>query len=103
MDKEVRDRLDQFINDFLNVKEVKQFLLIKEEISHSEELTLLKEKLKLSQKDMALSIGKKDYNEKKDNYFQTKKEYENHPLIVNYNVLLDEVNYLLNELKNKLS
>lgn len=103
MDKEVRDRLDQFINDFLNVKEVKQFLLIKEEISHSEELTLLKEKLKLSQKDMALSIGKKDYNEKKDNYFQTKKEYENHPLIVNYNVLLDEVNYLLTELKNKLS
>lgn len=103
MDKEVRDRLDQFINAFLNVKEVKQFLLIKEEISHSEELTLLKEKLKLSQKDMALSIGKKDYNEKKDNYFQTKKEYENHPLIVNYNVLLDEVNYLLNELKNKLS
>ena len=29
-------------------------------------------------------------------------EYDNHPLIVNYYVLKDEVAYLLNELKDKL-
>lgn len=102
MNKELQDKLDEFINDFLNVPSVKQYLLLKEEIASSKEIELLKENLKNSQKNMALSLGKPEYNTNKELYLKAKEEYENHPLIINYNVLIEEVRYLLDELKDKL-
>ena len=89
MNKEIQDKLDEFITSFLEVKEVKQFLILKDEV-------------KRSQKDMALSLGTSLYKEKKAYYLSKKREYESHPLIVNYEMLKEEVDYLLNELVNKL-
>ena len=102
MNKELKEKLDEFISDFLSVSEVKQYLLIKKEIESSKEIALLREKLKKAQKDMALSMGDVSYKEKKDIYYKAKREYEDHPLVVNYLSLQDEVYSLLKELEINL-
>jgi cell fate (sporulation/competence/biofilm development) regulator YmcA (YheA/YmcA/DUF963 family) len=103
MDKELQNYLDQFIENFLNVKEVKQYLFLKEEITHSEELITLENEVKKAQKEMALSINKPEYQEKKNQYFALKEKYDQHPLIVNYYVEQKEVMYLLDELQASLA
>lgn len=102
MNNDLKNKLDQFIDDFLEVKEVKQYLLLKEEILSSEEINELEKNLKQAQKDVALSLGKPNYEENKKRYFSLKKTYDEHPLIVNFNVMQEEVSYLLNYLKDKL-
>ena len=102
MNKEIQERLDEFINSFLEEREVKQFLLLKDELSKSKEIEMLKEEVKTSQKEMALSMGTDLYQKKKDYYLAKKREYENHPLVVNYNTLKEEVDYLINELVDKI-
>ena len=102
MNSELKEKLDEFIKDFLEVKEVKQYLLLKEEIVNSQELKDLQLKLKKSQKEMALSLGTSTYEQNKSKYLELKNKYENHPLVVNFNVMQEEVGYLLKNLENKL-
>ena len=102
MNKEIQDKLDEFITSFLEVKEVKQFLILKDELASSKEIEVLNDEVRRSQKDMALSLGTSLYKEKKAYYLSKKREYESHPLIVNYEMLKEEVDYLINELVNKL-
>lgn len=102
MNSELKEKLDEFIKDFLEVKEVKQYLLLKEEIVNSQELKDLQLKLKKSQKEMALSLGTSSYEQNKSKYLELKNKYENHPLVVNFNVMQEEVGYLLKNLENKL-
>ena len=103
MDNDLKEKLDNFIDDFLNVPEVKQYLLIKKEIETSEEIKRLNKEVSLAQKEMALSLGTPAYEDNKKKYEEAKAIYDNHPLIVNYSILEEEVSYLINEIKNKLS
>jgi cell fate (sporulation/competence/biofilm development) regulator YlbF (YheA/YmcA/DUF963 family) len=103
MDNDLKEKLDNFIDDFLNVPEVKQYLLIKKEIETSEEIKRLNKEVSLAQKEMALSLGTPTYEDNKKKYEEAKALYDNHPLIVNYSILEEEVSYLINEIKNKLS
>ncbi len=102
MDSELKNKIDSFIDEFLKEPSIKQFLLLKKQIEEDDEIISLRERLKKSQKEMALSLGTNLYESNKDKYNELKMEYDNHPLIVNYYVLKDEVDYLLNELKDKL-
>ena len=102
MNSELKEKLDEFIKDFLEVKEVKQYLLLKDELMNSLEIKSLQEDLKQSQKNMALSLGTSTYEENKKKYLSLKEKYENHPLVINFNVMQEEVSYLLKTLENKL-
>ena len=102
MNSELKEKLDEFIKDFLEVKEVKQYLLLKDELINSLEIKSLQEDLKQSQKNMALSLGTSTYEENKKKYLILKDKYEKHPLVVNFNVMQEEVSYLLKTLENKL-
>ena len=102
MNSEQKNKLDEFIYDFLQVKEVKQYLLLKKEILESSEIKELESSLKKAQKEMALSLGTPSYNENKKIYLELKERYDRHPLIVNFNVMQEEVSYLLNYFKDKL-
>ena len=102
MDNELKDKLDAFIKDFLSVKEVRQYLLLKKQIEESNEIKELENSLRKAQKDMALSFGKTDYEEKKNNYLKIKNDYDTNPLVVNYNVMIEEVKILISELENKI-
>lgn len=102
MNRELKNDIDEFIDRFLNEPSIRQFLLIKKQIEEDSEIIILHDNLKKSQKEMALSLGTNSYELNKKRYLKYKEEYDNHPLIVNYNVLQEEVDYLLNELKDKL-
>ena len=51
---------------------------------------------------MSLSLGTSSYERNKKAYLEAKEELDSHPLITNLTSLQEEVNYLLEELKNKL-
>ena len=51
---------------------------------------------------MALSLGTSTYEENKKKYLSLKEKYENHPLVINFNVMQEEVSYLLKTIENKL-
>ena len=51
---------------------------------------------------MALTLGTSSYEENIKKYLMIKDKYENHTLIVNFNVMQEEVSYLLKTLENKL-
>ena len=46
MNKEIQDKLDEFITSFLEVKEVKQFLILKDELASSKEIENLKHEVR---------------------------------------------------------
>ena len=102
MDKYLQERIDSFINDFLSLKEVKQYLLLKEEINSSVEIKSLVEKLNASKKALALSLGTTSYEDRKKEYHLLQEQYDFHPLIMNFNVVKEEVGFLLDEIQRKL-
>lgn len=105
MNNELKEYLDSFIEKFLSLKEVKQYLSLKSEIENSNEIKELSSQVAKAQKDLALSLGKSSYQDKKKEYEQIKLTYDNHPLITNFNVIKEEISSLVNELvlnlKNK--
>ena len=102
MESSLQEYLDQFIKKVLDLKEVKQYLLLKEEINASVEINKLQEMIKAAKKDLALSFATKEHQEKKEKYLALQSEYDNHPLIVNFNVVKEEVSYLLNKIEDSL-
>lgn len=102
MNNQLKNKLDEFINQFLSQNEVRDYLLLKEAINNSQEIKELSEKLNISKKQLALSIGKNDYEEKKKQYEILNDKFNNHPLLVNFSILKDEVSYLIDELVEKI-
>lgn len=98
MNNELKEYLDSFIEKFLSLKEVKQYLSLKSEIENSNEIKELSSQVAKAQKDLALSLGKSSYQDKKKEYGQVKLTYDTHPLITNFNVIKEEISSLVNEL-----
>ena len=99
MDKKLKDHIDQFIEDLVNQKDVKQYLDLKKAIDNSEEIKELKNRLVNAKKALALSFGTKDYDNRKKEYEDIQCQYNSHPLVVNYNVAKSEIEYLLETIK----
>ena len=57
MNDDLKDALDKYIDTFLNQEEVKQYFVLEKEIENSQEINILRENLKNSQKALALSIN----------------------------------------------
>lgn len=102
MNNELKKELDEFIELFLNQKIVVQYLKVKKELEESKEISSLQKKLNDSKKALALSYGKVGYHQNKEAYLSLQEQYDNHPLVVNYQVLKEEVSYLLEQLEMKL-
>lgn len=103
MNDETKNKLDEFIELFLNQKVVVQYLNLKKEIEHSQTISSLTKELKQAQKDMALAIGNKDEHElKKQRYLELKKNLDTDPLMVNFEFVKNEMHELLLELTNAL-
>ena len=102
MNKNLQAQLDEFIASFLEEPSVKQYLLLKRDLADDEELASLNRSLTKAKKELALSFGTNDYEDKKKRYLEIKEKVDNHPLTLNYEVMKEEVEYLLQELKNTL-
>ena len=102
MNNEIRTAIDEFLNEFKNLPVVKSYLSIKDKMKNDPDFLKLKQDLKESQKQMALSINTPTYKENKEKYVNLKEMYENHPLNINYKVYEEEIHHLLKEIENNL-
>ena len=102
MDSFLKEKLDEFISLFLEQKEVKQYFALKDEIENSNELNELSKKIVEAKKSLALSFGSNNYEKKKKEYLDLQAEYDSSPLIVNFKMIKEEVEYLLKEFEDKL-
>lgn len=86
------------LNDYLlNLDVIKEYQKYEDLISNNEEIKDLENKMKAYQKKIVNQKAKQDSNvvDTIKKYQQLKDEFENHPLVVNYLYLKDEVNNLL--------
>lgn len=77
---------------------IKEFLKIKQEINDNERLSHLDKNIKRLQHQ----ICKNNDKAAKEKYLKLKEEFDNDPLVVNYQILYEEVNNLLKEIKQIL-
>lgn len=86
------------LNDYLlNLDVIKEYQKYEDLINNNEEIKDLENKMKAYQKKIVNQKAKRDssVDETIKKYQQLKGEFENHPLVVNYLYLKDEVNNLL--------
>lgn len=86
------------LNDYLlNLDVIKEYQKYEDLISNNEEIKALENMMKAYQKKIVNQKAKQDSNvvDTIKKYQQLKDEFENHPLVVNYLYLKDEVNNLL--------
>lgn len=102
MNKELQDYLDKFILNFLNEPSIKQYLSLKEKINQSKELKELNEKIIKAKKTLALSFNSNNYEQAKKDYESLNNLMINHPLIVNFEVVKEEVAFLIDNLVDQL-
>ncbi len=101
MTKEIEETLLKLKNELDNDERVKEYFRLKEAIINDKALTKLDEDVRLAQKEMVKAINDGELHKQKKEYYETlKKQYENHPLIVSYNNIKDEVYNLLSQISN---
>ena len=97
--------MDNLDNALFSLKEelyslplIKEFLKIKQEINDNERLLNFDKNIKRLQHQSCKNNDKLA----KEEYLKLKEEFDNDPLIVNYQILYEEVNNLLKEIKQIL-
>ena len=97
--------MDNLDNALFSLKEelyslplIKEFLKIKQEINDNERLSNLDKNIKRLQHQSYKNNDKAA----KEKYLKLKEEFDNDPLVVNYQILYEEVNDLLKEIKQIL-
>lgn len=104
MNSKIEELIDQYIKEFNNQEIVKKFFVLQNFIENSDEIKLIRENLKKSQKDLALSINNKKLHEiKLQEYLEAKNRFENSPYVVNYNLLQEEIYQQILILQEKLN
>ena len=96
----------QAINDYiLNQEVVKEYKQYEAMLQSNTELKELEEKLKLLQKQIVNQKANQDPNvdETIAKYQGLKQYFDQHPLVVNYLYLKEEVDQLLQEINNRIN
>lgn len=92
MNEELKSIIDEYIKNYTDQEKVHQYFALKKQIEDSIELKTLKDELKRSQKELALSINDGELHKQKLKvYLNEKEEYENHPLICNFKLIEDDI------------
>lgn len=88
-------KADDINKELKEMSLVKEYLHYKELLDNDDYLTQLKNKILFLQKCNAT-------NEEKEEYFKLKKEYDNNPIVANYNLLKKEIKELKDEVRSLL-
>ena len=94
------------LNNYILEQEiVKEFKLYDKKIKENKELRELEEKIKLLQKQIVNQKAKQDssVSETIAIYQQLKAQFDEHPLVVNYLYLKNEVDQLLQEINQRIN
>ena len=83
---------------------VQTYFSLKEQIESNEELNKLKDQIAKAQVELSVNFGSNDkvYLKKKESLLVLKKRFNEHPLVINYHFVCEEVNELLIAIKNIL-
>ena len=94
-------QLEKLKSKLFDQEIVKTYFLLKEQIEHNEELNNLRDKIRTHAQEMTKNMDNDEiYFKNKELYEKYLNEYNSHPLVVDYNVVIEEVNNLLKQLKN---
>lgn len=103
MDNDLKKSIDSYVEAFLEQKIVQQYFLLEKEINNSQEIANLRENLKQVQKNLALSISDEEEHQKcLTIYNNALEEFNNNPLIANYNLLKEEIYLKLKQLEERI-
>ena len=103
MNENLKRIIDEYCDEFLNQDKVKKYLLLEKCFNESQEIINKQNKLKNSQKKLALSIGDDiKHKEALEEYNLARKDFDEDPLIANYLLLKEEILKDINQLKTKL-
>lgn len=102
--EKINNLLLEIKEELFNEPVVKQYFLLLTQIKENSELNELKEQIKKAQVDLSLNFGsaKKVHQKKKDELIYLQNLYNEHPLIVNYNFVFNEVSNLLKQVEEIL-
>ena len=94
-------QLEKVKNILFDQECVKAYFNLKKQIEQNAELSELREKIRVHAQEMTKNMDNDDiYFKNKEIYEHLLHEYNGHPLIVDYNAVVEEVNSLLRQLKN---
>lgn len=102
------DELDSLIRqlkvDLMQEKCVQEYFKLKEKIDEDEQLILLRKKIDEVKQNMSKNaLDKEKYNHYKNEYVALEKQYNQHPIVFNFNEAKDECLILLDEIANLFS
>lgn len=97
----LESQLEKLKDTLFNQECVKTYFSLKSQIEQNAELNELREKIKFHAQEMTKNMENDEiYFKNKELYEKVLNEYNEHPLIADYNVVFEEVNSLLKQLKN---
>lgn len=103
MDKSLKDDLDNYINCFLEQEEVKKYFILEKKVNEDQNIISLQDKIRKAQKALALSINNQEEHQKKlIEYQNLKKEFDENPLVCNYNILKENIYLQLKTLQERI-
>lgn len=97
MNKEISKKIDEIIFEIEQSEEYQKYLLLKKQISQNKELMELINKVRVMQKDV---LHQKVKKEELDKLVQ---ELNNHPIYIEYNNALYEINNTFAIIENSLN
>ncbi len=95
----IEETLNECQQLLMNCQEVKCYFQLKEQIKNSQELHSLMKQIQYYQRQMTIHREDKEYLELYQEYLDLKKQYDNHPLIKNMEIIHEQVYELLEQIK----
>jgi len=103
MDEKLKKIIDEYCDAFFNQEKVKKYLALEKSINNSKEIIEKQNNLKTAQKKLALSISDtKKHSQALIDYNKAKKDFDEDPLIVNYQLIKEDILNDIKRLKEKL-
>lgn len=100
---EFNEKLEELRASLFEQEEVKAYFALKQAIESDVSLMKANELMRFHQKEMAKNLHRPDVYAKEKALFETySKEYQNHPLVVNYEASKAAVYALLKQIKDIL-
>lgn len=99
----VNEALSEVKEELLNDPSVKEYFRLLSLIENDSDLMKLNEEMRLHQRLMSENVSNDEiYFKEKELYESLSKEYENNPLVVNFNYIKEDVKDLLSEIEEIL-
>ncbi len=100
MKEDIKSKVEEIVSDFQSLDVYKFFIAAKNEIENSERLNNIQKEIKEKKAQIKLLVNDKEkLMEHIAHIKELEEEYDNDPLVINYNYYKDELNVLVEPLR----